>query len=216
MIVFTSLSISNRLRSGRKTVRRERRRLQSSCVIHRPQNSRCGPMAPIVLSTGRKQVASKSVRNWLMTFHGMAGDQKTVFLPTSKPCALASGLSLRQAFQRCHDYIFANRGGSNEAIFWEFLKIVFAKIQDERVLQQAEAGGREVERRFRIASLEERNSEEKAAPSNSVSKNYTRKCEASTRNCLASKSTKLISRRRLSPMSLRSLPTTTFCTRPLM
>lgn len=74
----------------------------------------------------------------------------------------AGGLSLRQAFQRCHDHIYANRGGSNEAVFWEFLKVVFAKIQDERRLQQAAAAGKEQERLFRIASLEERNDEKKA------------------------------------------------------
>jgi len=74
----------------------------------------------------------------------------------------AGGLSLRQAFQRCHDHIYANRGGSNEAVFWEFLKVVFAKIQDERRLQQAAAAGQPAERLFRIASLEERNDEKKA------------------------------------------------------
>lgn len=75
---------------------------------------------------------------------------------------VAGGLSLRQAFQRCHDYIYAHRGGSNETIFWEFLKIVFAKIQDERNLQKAHAVGKDAERLFRIASLEERNDETKA------------------------------------------------------
>jgi|WetSurMetagenome_2_1015567.scaffolds.fasta_scaffold34060_2 type I restriction enzyme M protein len=75
---------------------------------------------------------------------------------------VAGGLSLRQAFQRCHDYIYAHRGGSNETIFWEFLKIVFAKIQDERNLQKGLATGAEVERMFRIASLEERNDDSKA------------------------------------------------------
>lgn len=75
---------------------------------------------------------------------------------------VAGGLSLRQAFQRCHNYIYAHRGGSNETIFWEFLKVVFAKIQDERNLQQAHAKGQEAERLFRIASLEERNDDAKA------------------------------------------------------
>lgn len=75
---------------------------------------------------------------------------------------VARGLTLRQAFQRCHDYIYAHQGGSNETIFWEFLKIVFAKIQDERNLQKAIAERSEPERLFRIASLEERNDDEKA------------------------------------------------------
>lgn len=84
------------------------------------------------------------------------------FAPGKQALRAASGLSLRQAFQRCHDYVYANRGGSNETIFWEFLKIVFAKIQDERCMQQAEAHDQAYERRFRIASLEERNDDDKA------------------------------------------------------
>ena len=84
------------------------------------------------------------------------------FAPGKQALRAASGLSLRQAFQRCHDYVYANRGGSNETIFWEFLKMVFAKIQDERCMQQAEAHGETYERRFRIASLEERNDDDRA------------------------------------------------------
>lgn len=84
------------------------------------------------------------------------------FAKEKEALRVARGLSLRQAFQRCHDYIYAHQGGSNETIFWEFLKIVFAKIQDERNLQKAIAEGHDAERLFRIASLEERNDEEKA------------------------------------------------------
>lgn len=85
------------------------------------------------------------------------------FAKEKEALRVARGLSLRQAFQRCHDYIYAHQGGSNETIFWEFLKIVFAKIQDERNLQKANAEGREPERLFRIASLEERNDDAKSA-----------------------------------------------------
>ena len=84
------------------------------------------------------------------------------FSPNKQVLRPASGVSLRQAFQRCHNYIYARRGGSNEAIFWEFLKVVFAKIQDERCLRKAQAAGKEEERLFRIASLDERNDPEKA------------------------------------------------------
>ena len=84
------------------------------------------------------------------------------FVQNKSVLRVAGGLSLRQAFQRCHDYIYAHRGGSNETIFWEFLKIVFAKIQDERNLQKAYADGQEEKRQFRIANLEERNDEIKA------------------------------------------------------
>ncbi len=84
------------------------------------------------------------------------------FAPGKAALRTASGLSLRQAFQRCHDHIYAVRGGDNVTIFWEFLKVVFAKIQDERNLQKATSDGHEAERQFRIASLEERNDETKA------------------------------------------------------
>jgi len=84
------------------------------------------------------------------------------FAPGKEPLRPARGLSLRQAFQRCHDYIYVTRGGSNEGIFWEFLKIVFAKIQDERNAQEAQTEGTQYERQFRILSLEERNEDSKA------------------------------------------------------
>lgn len=45
--------------------------------------------------------------------------------------------SLRQAFQRCHDYIYAVRGGSSENVFLELLKVIFAKIEDERLMATA-------------------------------------------------------------------------------
>lgn len=84
------------------------------------------------------------------------------FTQSKSVLRVAGGLSLRQAFQRCHDYIYAHRGGSNETIFWEFLKVVFAKIQDERNLQKGLATGIEIDRKFLIASLEERNDDAKA------------------------------------------------------
>lgn len=84
------------------------------------------------------------------------------FAPGQKKLRRAVSGSLRQAFQRCHNYIYANRGGSNESVFWELLKIVFAKIEDERMMQDAAPGTPEAEGLFRIASLEERNDPEKA------------------------------------------------------
>ena len=60
----------------------------------------------------------------------------------------ATGNNLLYAFKRCHDFIHGNQGGSKEQIFWEFLKVLFAKIQDE------EQGGRP---HFAIRNLDERN-----------------------------------------------------------
>lgn len=60
----------------------------------------------------------------------------------------ATGNNLLSAFKRCHDYIHGNQGGSKEQIFWEFLKILFAKIEDEQ------HDGRP---RFAIRNADERN-----------------------------------------------------------
>lgn len=39
---------------------------------------------------------------------------------------------LKDVFKRCHSYIAANQGGSKEAAFHEFLKIIFCKVFDEK------------------------------------------------------------------------------------
>lgn len=84
------------------------------------------------------------------------------FEPGRKKLRKAVSGSLRQAFQRCHNYIYATRGGSNESVFWELLKIVFAKIEDERMMQDARPGTPEADGLFRLVSLEERNDDSKA------------------------------------------------------
>jgi type I restriction enzyme M protein len=89
-------------------------------------------------------------------------DVNDSFAPGRRKLRKAVAGSLRQAFQRCHDYIWANQGGSNETIFWEFLKIVFAKIEDERRLLDAPEDSEEGRGLFAIASLEERNDPERA------------------------------------------------------
>ena len=50
-------------------------------------------------------------------------------LQTLKP---ATGHNLLFAFRRCHDYTAHNEGLSKEASFWELLKLIFTKIEDER------------------------------------------------------------------------------------
>lgn len=40
--------------------------------------------------------------------------------------------TLKDVFKRCHNYISANQGGSKEAAFHEFLKIIFCKVFDEK------------------------------------------------------------------------------------
>lgn len=44
----------------------------------------------------------------------------------------ATGDNLKFAFRRCHDYIAGNQGLQKPEAFWELLKIIFCKIEDER------------------------------------------------------------------------------------
>jgi type I restriction enzyme M protein len=76
-------------------------------------------------------------------------DETAIFTTDRSRLRIATGNNLLAAFKRCHDFIHANQGGSKEQIFWEFLKILFAKIEDEQ---------REGRPRFAIRNSEERNS----------------------------------------------------------
>lgn len=75
-------------------------------------------------------------------------DASAIYTTDRRRLRVATGDNLLYAFKRCHDYIHANQGGSKEQIFWEFLKLLFAKIEDETY------GGRP---RFAIRNAEERN-----------------------------------------------------------
>lgn len=78
-------------------------------------------------------------------------DATSIYTTDRRRLRVATGNNLLYAFKRCHDYIHGNQGGSKEQIFWEFLKILFAKIEDETY------GGRP---RFAIRCAEERNTRE--------------------------------------------------------
>lgn len=71
-----------------------------------------------------------------------------IFTTDRSRLRVATGNNLLAAFKRCHDFIHANQGGSKEQIFWEFLKILFAKIEDEQD---------EARPRFAIRNADERN-----------------------------------------------------------
>jgi type I restriction enzyme M protein len=75
-------------------------------------------------------------------------DESSIFTTDRSRLRIATGNNLLAAFKRCHDFIHANQGGSKEQIFWEFLKILFAKIEDEQ---------HEGRPRFAIRNSEERN-----------------------------------------------------------
>ena len=76
-------------------------------------------------------------------------DDSAIFTTDRSRLRVATGNNLLAAFKRCHDFIHANQGGSKEQIFWEFLKILFAKIEDEQ---------QEGRPRFAIRNADERNS----------------------------------------------------------
>lgn len=51
---------------------------------------------------------------------------------TSFADLVAATDGLKDVFKRCHSYISANQGGSKEAAFHEFLKVIFCKVFDEK------------------------------------------------------------------------------------
>ncbi len=78
-------------------------------------------------------------------------DASSIFTTDRSRLRVATGNNLLYAFKRCHDFIHANQGGSKEQIFWEFLKMLFAKIEDEQ---------HEGRPRFAIRNSDERNTAE--------------------------------------------------------
>jgi type I restriction enzyme M protein len=52
--------------------------------------------------------------------------------PKRKDLKVATGDNLLYAFRRCHNYIAGQEGMQKPDAFWELLKIIFSKIEDER------------------------------------------------------------------------------------
>lgn len=52
--------------------------------------------------------------------------------PKRKDLKPATAANLLYAFRRCHNYIAGNEGMQKPQAFWELLKIIFSKIEDER------------------------------------------------------------------------------------
>ncbi len=52
--------------------------------------------------------------------------------PTREHLHKATGDNLLFAFRRCHNYIAGNQGLQKPEAFWELLKVIFCKIEDER------------------------------------------------------------------------------------
>lgn len=60
------------------------------------------------------------------------GDPLDADAPTFSQLRPAASDSLLFAFRRSHDYIAGNQGMQKPEAFWELLKLIFCKIQDER------------------------------------------------------------------------------------
>lgn len=61
---------------------------------------------------------------------GKSGDQSVRI--THKDLRPATGDNLLFAFRRCHNFISGHEGKQKTEAFWELLKLIFAKIEDER------------------------------------------------------------------------------------
>lgn len=55
--------------------------------------------------------------------------------PDRKSLVVATADNLLFAFRRCHNYIAAHEGKQKTEAFWELLKLIFTKIEDERSLK---------------------------------------------------------------------------------
>jgi type I restriction enzyme M protein len=55
-----------------------------------------------------------------------------LYRPQRKNLQIATADNLMFAFRRCHNYIAGNAGMHKTDAFWELLKIIFTKIEDER------------------------------------------------------------------------------------
>jgi type I restriction enzyme M protein len=61
-----------------------------------------------------------------------AQGSKKAEAPTRHQLRPATGDNLLFAFRRCHNYIAGNQGLQKPEAFWELLKLIFCKIEDER------------------------------------------------------------------------------------
>lgn len=76
--------------------------------------------------------------------------EKDADVPDRRKLRPATGDNLRFAFKRCHNYIAGNQGLQKPEAFWELLKVIFCKIEDERSLEPL---------RFYVSNREQRNAD---------------------------------------------------------
>lgn len=58
--------------------------------------------------------------------------EEALYRPQRRDLQIATADNLMFAFRRCHNYISGNAGMHKTDAFWELLKVIFTKIEDER------------------------------------------------------------------------------------
>lgn len=80
----------------------------------------------------KRQVATGFLFEEILEIPSSGQSEEDAQRPKRKDLMPATGDNLLFAFRRCHNYIAAHEGKQKAEAFWELLKIIFAKIEDER------------------------------------------------------------------------------------
>lgn len=79
-----------------------------------------------------KKTADRGQQIFIDAIDIPANGSKRAEAPTRDSLRPATGDNLLFAFRRCHNYIAGNQGLQKPDAFWELLKLIFCKIEDER------------------------------------------------------------------------------------
>jgi type I restriction enzyme M protein len=80
----------------------------------------------------RQNGKDKWVFEEIIDIPGYGQTEESVQRPKRKDLKVATADNLLFAFRRCHNYIAAHEGKQKTEAFWELLKLIFTKIEDER------------------------------------------------------------------------------------
>lgn len=83
----------------------------------------------------KDEVRGSIVFTELVDIPTKGNEGKDTDVPERLQLRAATGDNLLFAFKRCHNYIAGNQGLQKPEAFWELLKIIFCKIEDERALE---------------------------------------------------------------------------------
>jgi type I restriction enzyme M protein len=80
----------------------------------------------------RREVGGRFKIEEIPDIPGAGQTEEDAQRPQRKDLRPATADNLLFAFRRCHNYIAANEGKQKSEAFWELLKLIFCKIEDER------------------------------------------------------------------------------------